>query len=394
MWATWVKQKGRFVSTPGSKASLSNYRSPSRDLGVEQNNCASLKVGSGAWRWAKPIRLSCRWTYFTVRSPPPKLALLTMKFTLLSRFTASLETFCNSKWRDGWWDVLVSQIFRQSTRSTRCFVLFVSFYNGSQTKDALVLHTAPRSTKVVWAAAGISPRLSVCFQTYPQVWQRPLRSNPVDLLSTLYFMTLKDEMPSLPSLRSWNNALSFPVWGYRSMISIRGTQTLQNMGLNSDLCFFFFPSEFITCVTVSLCPICRCTAAGSAAVYIRATGRLPDAEGLTVYQRMRVLNTGARPPSWPWYWAVRHWGLEQGWGWEVDPDSGHLTQVGLLVFRDNLGEGRTEGTGLCVVVGQWQQQWAHEYARPLFSDFMPADVNEPCHSSIGISPSISAQPEL
>lgn len=257
MWATWVKQKGRFVSTPGSKASLSNYRSPSRDLGVEQNNCASLKVGSGAWRRAKPIRLSCRWTYFTVRSPPPKLALLTMKFTLLSRFTASLETFCNSKWRDGWWDVLVSQIFRQSTRSTRCFVLFVSFYNGSQTKDALVLHTAPRSTKVVWAAAGISPRLSVCFQTYPQVWQRPLRSNPVDLLSTLYFMTLKDEMPSLPSLRSWNNALSFPVWGYRSMISIRGTQTLQNMGLNSDLCFIFF--------LPNLLPVLRSLSAPSAA---------------------------------------------------------------------------------------------------------------------------------
>lgn len=70
--ATWVKQKGRFVSTSGSKASPSNYRSPSRDLGVEQNNRASLKVGSGAWRRAKPIRLSSRWTYFTVRSPPPQ----------------------------------------------------------------------------------------------------------------------------------------------------------------------------------------------------------------------------------------------------------------------------------------------------------------------------------
>lgn len=28
-----------------------------------------------------------------------------------------------------------------------CFVLFVSFYNGSQTKDALVLHTAHRFHK-------------------------------------------------------------------------------------------------------------------------------------------------------------------------------------------------------------------------------------------------------
>lgn len=47
------------------KSSLSNYRSPSRDLGVEQNKCASLKVGSGVWRQAKPITLSTRWTYYT-----------------------------------------------------------------------------------------------------------------------------------------------------------------------------------------------------------------------------------------------------------------------------------------------------------------------------------------
>lgn len=109
------------------------------------------------------------------------------------------------------------------------------------------------STKVVWAAAGISLRLSVCFQTYPQVWQRPLRSNPVDLLSTLYFMTLKDEMPSLTALRSWNNSLSFPVEGHRSMISVRGTKTLQNMGLNNDLCFVFFSSRiYYLCCGLSL----------------------------------------------------------------------------------------------------------------------------------------------
>lgn len=138
-----------------------------------------------------------------------------------------------------------------------CFVLFVSFFNGSQTKGALVLHTALRSTKVVWAAAGISLRLSVCFQTYPQVWRRPSRSNPVDLLSALYFMTLKAEMPSLRALRSWNNSLSFPVKGHRSRISIRGTETLQNMGLNNDLWFFFFLQNLL--------PVLRSLSAPSAA---------------------------------------------------------------------------------------------------------------------------------
>lgn len=208
------------------------------------------------------------------------------------------------------------------------------------------------STKVVWAAAGISPGLSVCFQTYPPVWQRPLRSNPVDLLSTLYFMTLKKAMPSLTSLRSWIDSLSFPVEGQHSRISIWDTRTLPNMALNKNWSVFFFFLQNLLPVLWSQeyapsCPVCRCPASVSATVYARATGRLPDAEGLTVYQRMRVLNTGAQPPFWPWYWAVRHRGSEQGWGWGVDPDSGHLTQVRRLVFRGKPGPGGTElNTGL------------------------------------------------
>lgn len=67
-----------------------------------------------------------------------------------------------------------------------------------------------------------------------------------------FFMTLKAEMPSLTALRSWNNSLSFPVKGHRSRISIRGTETLQNMGLNNDLWFFFSFRIYYLCCGLSL----------------------------------------------------------------------------------------------------------------------------------------------
>lgn len=62
----------------------------------------------------------------------------------------------------------------------------------------------------------------------------------------------------------------------------------------------------------------------AALVYIRASGRLPDAKGLTVYQWKRVVNMGIQPLSWPWCRAIHHLGLGKTWGWEVYPDGGHF----------------------------------------------------------------------
>lgn len=47
-----------------------------------------------------------------------------------------------------------------------------------------------------------------------------------------------------------------------------------------------------------------------------------------------VVNTGTQPPSWPWYETIHHVGLEGRRGWEVHPDGGHLTHVGITTSHN------------------------------------------------------------
>lgn len=115
-----------------------------------------------------------------------------------------LYTFCVSKWRDGWWGVfLVSgQNFQaeetsllekyagsiNGSKGTWCFSDFSKIMSLVSQPDCVfayfkmegwcttLLHTQLAvSTTAVCAALGISLGLSVCFQTCPQVWQRPWR---------------------------------------------------------------------------------------------------------------------------------------------------------------------------------------------------------------------------
>lgn len=125
------------------------------------------------------------------------------------------------------------------------------------------------------------------------------------------------------ALISWGN-------GECSMITLNATKTRCNkkwkcpfyQAMASDT---YLVHSYYVCLGLLSCP--HHTAAVSAVVYIRANGRFPDAKGLTVYQWKRVVNMGTQPPSWPWYGTIHHLGLETGWGREVYPDGGHLTQV-------------------------------------------------------------------
>lgn len=153
-----------------------------------------------------------------------------------------------------------------------------------------------------------------------------------------------------------------------------GIRTLQNIDLKKN--WFAPPPPFLNFYYLRYGRRNPCSPALSAEVsaagYIRATGRLPDAQALRVYQRVRVLNTGTQPPSWPWFRAVCH----PGWGWEVNPDSGLLTQVGLVVCRDNLCHGGAAETASFEKVRRLLQQW---YISTLFPDLILANVNEPSH---------------
>lgn len=179
------------------------------------------------------------------------------------------------------------------------------------------------STTAVWTALGISLGLSVCFQTCPQVWQRPWRSNPVDLPSyATFFDSAKKVMPSLASLRSWVNSPFISCWRTTQQDLNMSYQNITKHRFKEELkCFppslwnvlpVWWPQEY-----APSCPVCLCTADVSAAVYIRATGRLPDAQAPRVYQHVRVLHTGPPPPSWPWHGAklrneVKRWIQIQG----------------------------------------------------------------------------------
>lgn len=67
---------------------------------------------------------------------------------------------------------------------------------------------------------------------------------------------------------------------------------------------------------------------GTVIVYIRANGRLLDAQDLTVYQCKRVVNMGTQPLSWPSCRTIHHECLERGWGrWDVSMMEDTLTWV-------------------------------------------------------------------
>lgn len=104
--------------------------------------------------------------------------------------------------------------------------------------------------------------------------------------------------------RPESTPVSFPVKKEHSRISIWGIRTLRNIDLKRNLSSNTPPPTTTTTTTTTptqpvlcslkdglSCPVCHPTADVSSAVYIRATGRLPDAEALWVYQHVRVFNT-------------------------------------------------------------------------------------------------------